>query len=141
MAKIITSKFAGDCADQACGHRLPAGSRVRWYGRGRIYCVQHPDGKGSRSVPAKGRTGLAGLGSVLSPALMANVEAALRNGTLGGATEEDAAMLRAIKDGQERAAEDTVKASVQEELDFDGETELDRSLAHGDEVAQDPRNQ
>lgn len=35
MAKTITLKYAGVCAD--CGARLPAGSRARWYGRGKVY--------------------------------------------------------------------------------------------------------
>ena len=35
MAKIITLKYAGKCAD--CGASLPAGTRAKWYGRGRVY--------------------------------------------------------------------------------------------------------
>ena len=45
MAKIITLKYAGKCAD--CGAELPAGSRARWYGRGKIYgldCHQPDEG-------------------------------------------------------------------------------------------------
>lgn len=35
MAKTITLKYAGRCAD--CGTRLPVGTRAKWYGRGRVY--------------------------------------------------------------------------------------------------------
>ena len=35
MAKTITLKFEGKCAD--CGATLPVGSTARWYGRGRVY--------------------------------------------------------------------------------------------------------
>ena len=37
VAKTITLKFAGKCADTQCGATLPVGSKGRWYGRGRIY--------------------------------------------------------------------------------------------------------
>jgi hypothetical protein len=35
MAKTITLKFAGKCAD--CGTPLPVGTKAKWYGRGRVY--------------------------------------------------------------------------------------------------------
>ena len=37
MAKTITLKFAGKCADTQCGAALGVGSQARWYGRGRVY--------------------------------------------------------------------------------------------------------
>ncbi len=37
MRGIITLKYPATCAD--CGASLPAGSRARWYGRGRVYGV------------------------------------------------------------------------------------------------------
>lgn len=33
--KVITSKFDANC--YGCGNRLPAGSKVKWYGRGIVY--------------------------------------------------------------------------------------------------------
>jgi len=35
MAATITLRFAATCRD--CGAELPAGSRARFYGRGRVY--------------------------------------------------------------------------------------------------------
>ena len=35
MAKTITLKFPGKCAD--CGAALQVGERARWYGRGKVY--------------------------------------------------------------------------------------------------------
>ena len=41
MARTITLKFPGTCAD--CGTRLAVGELARWYGRGRIYGIGcHP---------------------------------------------------------------------------------------------------
>ena len=41
MARTITLKFAGTCAD--CGTKLGVGALARWYGRGRIYGIGcHP---------------------------------------------------------------------------------------------------
>ena len=37
MAKTITLKFPGTCADNQCGAALRVGDRGRWYGRGRVY--------------------------------------------------------------------------------------------------------
>jgi len=37
MAKTITLKFAGKCADTQCGAVLSVGTKARWYGRGRVY--------------------------------------------------------------------------------------------------------
>ena len=61
MAKTITLKFAGKCADTQCGASLPVGSKGRWYGRGRIYgmdCHDKFDGgirwANGRAIRAKG---------------------------------------------------------------------------------------
>lgn len=35
MAKTMISKYDGVCRD--CGAELPAGSLIRWYGRGKVY--------------------------------------------------------------------------------------------------------
>lgn len=43
MKKTITLKFAGKCRD--CGFELPAGSRARWYGKGRVYCADGHKGE------------------------------------------------------------------------------------------------
>ena len=41
MARTITLKFPGTCAD--CGTKLAAGELARWYGRGRVYGIGcHP---------------------------------------------------------------------------------------------------
>jgi len=37
MARTITLKYSGRCKD--CGAFLPAGSRAKYYGRGRIYGI------------------------------------------------------------------------------------------------------
>lgn len=42
--KIITLKFAGTCKD--CGAELEAGSKAKWYGRGRIYGMECHDKPG-----------------------------------------------------------------------------------------------
>ena len=45
MAKTITLKFAGKCRE--CGTDLPAGTKAKWYGRGRVYgldCHAAPNG-------------------------------------------------------------------------------------------------
>lgn len=39
MAKLITLKFEGKCADKSCGAVLPVGSKAKWYGRGRVYGI------------------------------------------------------------------------------------------------------
>ena len=42
--KIITMKYAGVCKD--CGTDLEAGTKAKWYGRGRIYgldCHENPN--------------------------------------------------------------------------------------------------
>lgn len=49
MAKTITLKFEGKCADSNCGAILPVGSKAKWYGRGRVY------GIGCHSAPQTGR--------------------------------------------------------------------------------------
>ena len=44
MARIITTKYAGKCAD--CGATLPVGTRARWYGRGKLYGLDcHDDNR------------------------------------------------------------------------------------------------
>ncbi len=41
MSRTIALKYAGTCKD--CGATLPAGTRARYYGRGRIYGTEcHP---------------------------------------------------------------------------------------------------
>jgi len=48
MAKIITLKYAGRCAD--CGAHLPVGTRAKWYGRGKVYGLNcHSNGKADYS--------------------------------------------------------------------------------------------
>ena len=37
MLRVITSKFAGNCA--SCGKPLNKGDRVRWNGNGKVYCL------------------------------------------------------------------------------------------------------
>ena len=39
MAKTITLKFPGVCADDQCGASLSVGDKGRWYGRGRVYGI------------------------------------------------------------------------------------------------------
>ena len=39
MAKTITLKFPGVCADDNCGASLNVGDKGRWYGRGRVYGI------------------------------------------------------------------------------------------------------
>ena len=39
MAKTITLKFPGVCADDLCGATLQVGDKGRWYGRGRVYGI------------------------------------------------------------------------------------------------------
>jgi len=39
MAKTITLKFPGVCADDQCGVYLAVGDKGRWYGRGRVYGI------------------------------------------------------------------------------------------------------
>jgi len=39
MAKTITLKFPGVCADDQCGASLAVGDKGRWYGRGRVYGI------------------------------------------------------------------------------------------------------
>jgi hypothetical protein len=61
--KIITLKFAGVCRD--CGTPLPAGTKAKWYGRGRVYgleCHEKPPAGLRRTasgelVDREGRTG------------------------------------------------------------------------------------
>lgn len=37
MARVITLKYAGTCVH--CGWRLRRGTRAKWYGGGRVACV------------------------------------------------------------------------------------------------------
>lgn len=46
MPRIIISKYDSVCADKNCGAFLPAGSRIRYYGRGRVYGVDCHDRNG-----------------------------------------------------------------------------------------------
>ena len=46
--KVIRSKFDAECRE--CGSFLPAGSEIRYYGRGKVYGVHcHPDTRKGRS--------------------------------------------------------------------------------------------
>lgn len=50
--KVIVTKYDGNCAD--CGAFLPAGTRVKWYGRGRIYgfdCHARPAARNRDTEP------------------------------------------------------------------------------------------
>jgi hypothetical protein len=49
MAKTITTRYDGTCRD--CGAFLPAGTRARWYGRGRVYGLSCHDRDGTRHWP------------------------------------------------------------------------------------------
>lgn len=40
--KVITLKYPGVCRD--CGRELPKGERARWYGRGKVYCLDRNHG-------------------------------------------------------------------------------------------------
>ena len=40
MAKTITLKFPGVCADEQCKSLLKVGDKGRWYGRGRVYGME-----------------------------------------------------------------------------------------------------
>ena len=51
---IITLKYEGKCMD--CGSVLAVGAEARWYGRGRIYCVNGHNGNSSTSRPINQRT-------------------------------------------------------------------------------------
>jgi len=47
MRRTITLKYPGTCKD--CKASLPAGSRARWYGRGRVYGLDcHEQNKAHR---------------------------------------------------------------------------------------------
>lgn len=35
--KVIVSKYPAKCADKSCGAAIPAGTKVKWYGKGRVY--------------------------------------------------------------------------------------------------------
>jgi hypothetical protein len=39
MAKTITLKFEGKCADKSCGAILAVGAQAKWYGKGRVYGI------------------------------------------------------------------------------------------------------
>jgi hypothetical protein len=49
MAKTITLKFEGKCADPNCGAVLAVGTKAKWYGRGKVY------GLDCHSSPWKGQ--------------------------------------------------------------------------------------
>lgn len=52
--KIITLKWDGKCRD--CGAALPAGSRARYYGRGKLYGVDcHENGNSNGNGRSVGR--------------------------------------------------------------------------------------
>lgn len=38
MKKVITLKYPAKCAD--CGSELPAGTKAKWYGKGRVYGLE-----------------------------------------------------------------------------------------------------
>jgi len=50
MARTITLKFPGTCAD--CGTKLAAGELARWYGRGRVYGIGWPTTTAFTGTPA-----------------------------------------------------------------------------------------
>lgn len=159
MPKYMKAKWGGTCKDPKCGFKFEEGYPIRHYGRGQQYCQKHPDGKGSRNTQASQQTSAPS--AIFSPSLAQNIVASYRKGHLD-MSRDDAPFVRALRDGMARAEEDTINQSVAEELDtilaeweqqqandlrgygtedFEGETELDRSLAHGADVAADPRNQ
>jgi hypothetical protein len=37
--KIIYTKFATKCADANCGTEIAVGTKVKWYGRGKVYGI------------------------------------------------------------------------------------------------------
>lgn len=39
--RVITLRWDARCADPECRAELDAGTRARWWGRGRVYCLQH----------------------------------------------------------------------------------------------------
>jgi len=47
--RVITLKFAGHCRE--CGAKLPAGSRARWYGKGRVYGLDCHKRDNSGQIP------------------------------------------------------------------------------------------
>lgn len=44
--KIIYTKFATKCADFKCGAELAVGTKVKWYGRGKVYGFDCHDKQG-----------------------------------------------------------------------------------------------
>lgn len=66
MARKITLKYPAECKD--CGAALPAGSKARYYGKGRVYGVGcHPDTRETRDKPptvARGGVLLSELGTM-----------------------------------------------------------------------------
>jgi hypothetical protein len=114
MAKTITTKFGGTCADKACGVSIPKGAKVRWYGRGRIYCKVHPNGKGSRSVPARHEA--TPTTAIFSPDLASNIVESFKKGHFKVESEEDIAFLRKLEEGMRAASEDTKCQSIADDL-------------------------
>ena len=60
MARIITTQYAGNCAD--CGADIPTGADARYYGRGRIYgvgCHDRADGPNPNVTSALGTAAIA----------------------------------------------------------------------------------
>jgi hypothetical protein len=58
MKATITLRFDGICRD--CGAALKAGTRARWYGKGRVYCAGQHEGasaKPERELTFKERYG------------------------------------------------------------------------------------
>ena len=66
MVRTITMKFAGYCAD--CSAPLPAGSRARWTGRGRVFGLTCHAAAAAKPKPAadEGIRWVAGRGAVQS---------------------------------------------------------------------------
>jgi hypothetical protein len=125
--RFIVSKFGGRCADRDCRAELAPGSRVRWYGRGRIYC---PGTHLNQNRP--------NFAVAFSPHLAAKIQDAIRAEDRAAGRPDEDGCQDAYRDGMERAREDTVRASVglgPEGLSFDDQVERDlerRGITEGD---------
>lgn len=48
--KVINTKYATKCADVKCGAELAIGTKVKWYGRGKVYGIDCHDKQGPVST-------------------------------------------------------------------------------------------